>query len=242
MVIAVATMMAVASAVVAGSLIVAANAPFDRAFTQQHGAHLTVQVDPAGASAAQLEATGELTGVTASAGPYPTTTIKPVDSAGGHLPTLTLVGRSGPQADVDDLDLKSGRWAAKPGEIVLDASFSGPALGLGSTLRTSDAADSPTLTIVGFALSVSRTAAAWTTPAQARALASADTPLTSQMLYRFDSAGTEEQLTDARKQLAAAVPSGRCWAASPIWTPSATRTRARRRPSRSSSPSGSSAS
>ncbi len=207
-VIAVATMMAVASSVVAGSLIVAANAPFDHAFAQQHGAHLTVQFDPARASTAQLAATGGQQGVTASAGPYPATSIRPVDSAGGHLPMFTLVGRSGPHADVDDLDLKSGRWAAKPGEIVLSSSISGPDLELGSVLHTSDDADSPALTIVGFALSVSRTADAWATPAQARALASAKTPLTSQMLYRFDSAGTEGQLTADRKQLAAAVPSG----------------------------------
>ncbi|MDX2585241.1 ABC transporter permease [Streptomyces sp. WI04-05A] len=201
-------MMAVASSVVAGSLIVAANAPFDHAFAQQRGAHLTVQFDPARASTARLAATGKQPGVTASAGPYPATSIRPVDSSGGHLPTLTLVGRSGPRADVDDLDLKSGRWAAKPGEIVLDSSLVGPDLELGSTLHTSDAADSPSLTIVGFALSVSRTADAWATPAQARALASAKAPLTSQMLYRFDSAGTERQLTADRKLLAAAVPSG----------------------------------
>ncbi len=207
-VIAIATMMAVASAVVAGSLIVASNAPFDHAFAQQHGAHLTVQFDPGRASTAQLAATGDEAGVTASAGPYPATSIKPVDSRGGHLPTLTLVGRSGPQADVDDLDLKSGRWAAKSGEIVLNSSIAGPDLGLGSTLQASDAVGSPTLTIVGFALSVSRTADVWATPAQARALASKEAPLTSQMLYRFDSAGTEKQLTADRKQLAASVPSG----------------------------------
>uniref|UniRef100_A0AAU2A9G2 FtsX-like permease family protein n=1 Tax=Streptomyces sp. NBC_00093 TaxID=2975649 RepID=A0AAU2A9G2_9ACTN len=207
-VIAVATMMAVASAVVAGSLVVAANRPFDHAFAQQHGAHLTVQFDPAEVTEAQIEATGELEGVTATAGPYPATTIQPVDSANGHLPTLNLVGRSAPGADVDELDLKSGRWAAKPGEIVLNAEFNGPNLGLGSTLRATDAADSPTLTIVGFAVSVSRTADVWTTPAQARALASKDTPLTSEVLYRFDAAGTDEQVTAGRQRIAAAVPSG----------------------------------
>lgn len=74
-VIAIATMMAVASAVVAGSLMVAANAPFDHAFAAQHGAHLTAEFDPAKVSTAQLEATGELDGVTATAGPYPTTSI-----------------------------------------------------------------------------------------------------------------------------------------------------------------------
>ncbi|MCX4911411.1 ABC transporter permease [Streptomyces sp. NBC_00878] len=207
-VIAVATMMAVASAVVAGSLIVAANAPFDRAFAKQRGAHLTAQFDPAKASASQLKATGEQKGVAASAGPYPSTTIRPVDSTGGQMPSLTLVGRTGARADVDDLDLKSGRWAAKPGEIVLNASFSGPAFGLGDTLEVVDAANSPTLTVVGFALSVSRTAEAWATPAQTRALGSADSPLTTQMLYRLDAAGTDAEIADGRKKLAAAVPSG----------------------------------
>ncbi|MEV0223756.1 FtsX-like permease family protein [Streptomyces sp. NPDC050704] len=207
-VIAIATMMAVASAVVAGSLIVASNAPFDRAFAQQHGAHLTAQFDPAKASAAELKGTGRLDGVTASAGPYPTTTIHPVDEGGGHLPALTLAGRSEPHGDVDELDLKSGRWAAKPGEIVLSASFIGPMLDIGSTLKTSDAADSPTLTVVGFALSAARTADAWATPGQVSALASKDSPVTSQMLYRFDSAGTKGEIAAARKQLTAAVPSG----------------------------------
>lgn len=68
LVIALATMMAVASAVVAGSLMVAADAPFDHAFAQQHGAHLSAQFDPAKASTAQLEATGQVAGVTATAG------------------------------------------------------------------------------------------------------------------------------------------------------------------------------
>jgi putative ABC transport system permease protein len=204
LVIAVATMMAVASAVVAGSLIVATNAPFDHAFAKQHGAHVTAQFDPAKASAAQLADTRELDGITASAGPYPSTTVHPVD-----LPGLTLVGRSSPQGDVDDLDLKSGRWAQKPGEVVLSASFTGPAtLKVGSTLKTSDAADSRTLTIVGFAVSASKTADAWATPAQVSALASKDSPVTSQMLYRFESAGTKGQIADGRKQLAAALPSG----------------------------------
>ncbi|WP_405989673.1 ABC transporter permease [Streptomyces sp. NBC_00986] len=207
-VIAVATMMAVAAAVVAGSLIVASNAPFDHAFAKQHGPHVTAQFDPAKVSAAQLRATRRLDGVTASAGPYPSTTISPVDPDGGHLPKLSLVGRSGPHGAVDDLDLRSGRWAAKPGEVVLSASFEGPFLEVGSTLKASDAADSPTLKVVGFAVSAAGTADAWATPGQVRALASKDTPVTSQMLYRFDSAGTRAQISADRKELTAAVPSG----------------------------------
>ncbi|MDV7223806.1 FtsX-like permease family protein, partial [Streptomyces prunicolor] len=207
-VIAVATMMAVAAAVIAGSLIVVSNAPFDHAFAKQHGPHVTAQFDPAKVSAAQLEATKRLAGVTASAGPYPSTTISPVDSEGGHPPALSLVGRSGPHSDVDDLDLQSGRWATKPGEVVLSASFKSPLLEVGSTLKTSDAADSPTLKIVGFAVSAGKTADAWATPGQVGALASKDTPVTRQMLYRFDSAGTKAQISADREKLIAAVPSG----------------------------------
>ncbi|MGP4114844.1 ABC transporter permease [Streptomyces sp. 4N509B] len=221
-VIALATTMAVASAVVAGSLMVAASAPFDRAFASQHGAHLTAQFDPDRASEAELDATGRLAGVTASAGPFPSTTIRPVDQNGGHLPALTLVGRDSPHADVDELDLTSGRWPTGPGEIVLSATFSGPFLELGTTLNATEAANSPTLTVVGFALSATRTATAWATAAQVTALASADgdgdgngggngsadTPVTNQMLYRLDAAGTKGRIADHREAIAAAVPSG----------------------------------
>ncbi|MEU3791351.1 FtsX-like permease family protein [Streptomyces fructofermentans] len=208
LVIAVATMMAVASAVVAGSLMVATNAPFDRAFAQQHGAHLTAEFDPERVSDDRLGATGGLSGVTASAGPFPTTTISPVGPEGGHMPALTLVGRPGPKSDVDALDLKSGRWARKAGEIVLSSSFAGPFLELGSTMESSDAPGGRTLTIVGFAMSAGDSADLWATPAQVRSLVAEDGRLGSQMLYRFDSAGTKAEITGDRKRLAAAVPSG----------------------------------
>lgn len=207
-VIAVATMMAVASAVVAGSLMVAAAAPFDHAFGKQQGAHVTAQFDPAKASAAQLAESKKPAGVTASAGPYPATAFRPVDRAGFPLPTLTLVGRSGPDGDVDRMDLKSGRWARKPGEIVLAASFEGPAIGIGATLKAWDSAKAPTLSIVGFAVSASKTADAWAAPAQVDALASEQNPVTSQMLYRFDSASTKEQILADRRKLAASVEPG----------------------------------
>ncbi|MET8948100.1 FtsX-like permease family protein [Streptomyces sp. NPDC004542] len=208
LVIAVATMMAVASAVVAGSLMVAAAAPFDNAFKKQQGAHITAQFDPAKASAAQLAQTTKLAGVTASAGPYPSTAFRPVDQSGFRMPTLTLVGRSGPDGDVDRVELKSGRWAQKPGEIVVDASFQGPSVEIGSTLKASNAANAPTLSVVGFAVSVGKSADAWATSAQVDALAALGNPVTSQMLYRFDAAGTKEQILADRKKLAASVESG----------------------------------
>ncbi|NEE17334.1 ABC transporter permease [Streptomyces sp. SID7499] len=207
-VIALATVMAVASAVVAGSLMVAASAPFDKAFKEQQGAHITAQFDPAEASAAQLAKTGRLPGVAASAGPYPTTAFRPVDRSGFQMPTLTLVGRSGPDGAVDRVDLKAGRWAQEPGEIVLDASFEGPAIGIGTLMKTSNAKDASTLAIVGFAVSAGETADAWAAPAQVEALGSKGHPVSSQMLYRFDSASTRQQILADRKKLAVSVGSG----------------------------------
>ncbi|GCD92459.1 ABC transporter permease [Embleya hyalina] len=207
-VIALATMMAVASAVVAGSLVVAANAPFDHAFAHQHGAHLSAQFDAGKVGAADLTATGHLAGVTASAGPYPTATIHPTDGRGGHFPALTVVGRAGPHAAVDDLDLTSGRWAEKPGEIVLSTEFAGPEMTPGFTLAGSDAPGAPILTVVGRARSVSRTAGAWVTPDQVGALASANEPAGLQMLYRFAAAGTDAKVADRRAELVSAVPAG----------------------------------
>ncbi|WP_439679134.1 FtsX-like permease family protein [Embleya sp. MST-111070] len=207
-VIALATMMAVASAVVAGSLVVAANAPFDHAFAHQHGAHLSAQFDPGKVGAADLAATGHLAGVTASAGPYPTATIHPTDGRGGHFPALTVAGRAGPHAAVDDLDLTSGRWAEKPGEIVLSTEFAGPDMPPGFTLAGSDAPGAPILAVVGIARSVSRTAGAWVTPDQVGALASTNEPAGLQMLYRFAAAGTDGKVADRRAELVSAVPAG----------------------------------
>lgn len=207
-VIAVATMMAVASAVVAGALMVAAAAPFDHAFAEQRGAHLTAQFDPARTSAARLAETGRLDGVTASAGPYPSTAFRPVDRTGFRLPTLTLVGRLAPDGDVDRVELASGRWAGEPGEIVLSPSFEGPGVEIGSALRASGTANGPALTVVGFAVSSGRSADAWTTPAQVDALAAQGGPVTSQMLYRFDSSGTERQILAHREKIAGSVEPG----------------------------------
>ncbi|WP_107481802.1 FtsX-like permease family protein [Streptomyces sp. JHA26] len=208
LVIAVATMMAVASAVVAGALMVAAAAPFDDAFKKQRGAHITAQFDPAEASVAQLERTRKLAGVTASAGPYASTAFRPVDRSGFRMPTLTVVGRSGADAAVDRVELKSGRWARKPGEIVVDASFRGPSLDIGSALRTSDTPNAPTLSVVGFAVSVGRSADAWATSEQVEALAALGNPLMTQMLYRFDSASTKRQILADRARLASSVGAG----------------------------------
>ncbi|GAB2837593.1 hypothetical protein GCM10027176_47670 [Actinoallomurus bryophytorum] len=205
LVVALTTLMAVASAVVAGSLMVASSAPFDHAFARQHGPHLIAQVDGARASTARLAATGHLPGVTASAGPYETTVISAQDPNGMRTPELTVAGRAAPGGTVDDLTLDSGRWPAKPGEIVLPTGFPPDLFPLGSSLHVEGG---PVLTVVGRVTSVSGTADAWVTPGQIAALRAAGAPVTVEMLYRFASAGSKSQVAAGRARLAAALPGG----------------------------------
>jgi putative ABC transport system permease protein len=207
------TMLAVAASVLAAGLLVASQAPFERAFAAQHGAQLTAQINAAKASAAQIAATANASGVIASAGPFPVAALRPVAGSGADLPAgtalrqLTVVGRADPDATVDSMTLTAGAWATGPGQIVLRA---GPGQGtyftLGSHMVFPDAPGRPVLTVVGFANSVSDTAGAWVTPAQLTALATG-TPQ-YQMLYRFTDADTDTQIDTDRATIVAALPRG----------------------------------
>ncbi|MER7008822.1 ABC transporter permease, partial [Dactylosporangium sp. NPDC000555] len=66
------TLLAVTASVLAVGLLVASSAPFARAFSRQHGAHLAAQFDAGKVTAEQLSATAHAAGVTAAAGPFPT--------------------------------------------------------------------------------------------------------------------------------------------------------------------------
>ena len=224
LVMALTALLAVTASVMAAGLLVASNAPFDHAFAEQRGPHLTALFDGSKVTPTQLDATTHGHGVTAAAGPYPVVTIHPetagsIHSAGdkgipgGALPSgimlgpLTIAGRASTGGAVDDLTMVHGRWATKPDEIVIASDSSlPPALGL--HIKATDAPGSPTLTVVGIARSVAKTADAWVTPDEARALASAENPLEFQMLYRFSNAKTDAGISADRRVLAAAVPPG----------------------------------
>jgi putative ABC transport system permease protein len=208
------TMTAVTSAVLAVGLLVASRAPFDHAFSQQHGAHLAAQFDGAKATSAQLAATGHVTGVTAASGPYPTATVDQgtmnSTALGGvvGLPPMTLVGRADPGGPVDDLTLVDGHWVTGPGQAVLSASFFGPDQMVGAVLTFPQLPGSPRLTVVGVAQSVTGTADAWVEPAEIPALSAPDAAPAFQMLYRFASADTDAQIVADRGALVAALPAG----------------------------------
>jgi putative ABC transport system permease protein len=221
-VIGLAAMMAVTASVLGGSLLVASRAPFDHAFARQRGAHLVAQFQ--GSAAQQAAASAHSPGVTAAAGPFPTVSAYPAPAseagtgvqgraagaqdqpAGVRMPPLRTVGRASAGGPVDDISLLSGHWAAAPGQIVVSPDYNGPDLSVGTVLRFPEAAGAPTLTVVGVARSVSRTADAWVLPSQISALTAPGTADGLQMLYRFSSAGTAAAVAADRSAIAAAVP------------------------------------
>jgi putative ABC transport system permease protein len=207
------TLMAVTASVLAAGLLVASQAPFDHAFAKQQGAHLTGQFDGARVTASAVAATAHASGVTATAGPFRTLSLRPRTAsnsgdlpAGIELPPLTVVGRADAGGPVDHVALVDGTWATRPGQIVL--AEGGTPLRLGAQLTFPDLPGSPTLTVVGVARSVTGTAEAWVTPAQAEALTAQGSTPTYEMLYRFRHAGTDAQVAADRAAITAAVPKG----------------------------------
>jgi putative ABC transport system permease protein len=189
-----------ATIVVALALLSTASAPFDRALEQQHGAHLVAAFDADAVSNAQLTRAAKAADVEAYAGPYSQVTLE-MENNGDHLffPTLTVVGRADPDGAVDRLNLWQGRWASKPGEMVLAMRPGTADVAMGTRLSFKG---QPALTIVGFAYSVTGSADAWVTPGQMTEL----TPTATQMLYRFTSAATDADIRAGQAAVTAGLP------------------------------------
>jgi putative ABC transport system permease protein len=181
-----------ASATLGLVLLSASHGPFDRAFAAQRGAHVTITVNTARASVSQLTATSSLPGVTAAAGPFPLASVQ-MQQGGQPFGLTTLAGRGSSGGPVDDAPLISGRWAQRPGEVVLNGT-PGQGLSLGTVLTASGVPGSPALTVVGFANSITNTADGWVVPGEISKLQAPGVPASAQMLYRFTSAATYAQL------------------------------------------------
>jgi putative ABC transport system permease protein len=193
-----------ASATLGLALLAATNGPFVTAFNTQHGAHLSVTVNPARASAAQLGATRTLAGVTAAAGPFGQATVQ-TQWEGQPFGQLTLDGRSSPGGLVDDLVLNAGHWVSGPGQVVLNGSPSDGAPVVGSLVSVTGLAHPITLTVVGFASSITNSADGWVAPAEIPSLGPGSG---AQMLYRFASAGTAAQIRADLAEVTGALPHG----------------------------------
>ncbi|WP_018348278.1 ABC transporter permease [Longispora albida] len=192
-----ATFMAVTSAVLGGSLLVASTGPFDDSFTSQHGAHLSVLLD-----GTKTAGTPNLAGVTETSGPFPVVVQAPHIDPGGSLPPLTIVGRPQPGTGIDRVSVVEGRWPSGPGEIALAEGAP-----LGAVMTFPALPGKPSLTVVGRARSTSQTAAAWVLPAAIPALTTPGTTPNTQILYRFG-APTSSTLDEAAAAITATTPPG----------------------------------
>ena len=200
-----------ASATLGLGLLLASNRPFQHAFSAQRGAEVAASIDPAQATAGQLASTRQLSQVTAAAGPFAEATITPRISAHGGitLPPVTIAGRTAPDGPVDDLTLDRGRWVQRRGEIVLSRDGPGPAEQLvGSQITVTSVPGHPVLTVVGVAKSITNTADGWVLPAEITALRAPHTQPTAQMLFRFQRANTQAQISQDVTALTRALPSG----------------------------------
>jgi len=208
-------LIATTACVLAVALVADSNGPFDRAFAVQRGAHLAVTVDAARTTAAQLAAATRLPQVTAAAGPFAEVAVRASVSGGprGGEPipfTETLAGRASPGGPVDDITLQSGHWPRQPGQIVLGSTWPGGPqfIPLGATVTVAGVPGTPTLTVVGFATSVTHSADGWVLPAEIARLRAPGTPPGAEMLYRFRSAATAWQVSADAAAVRAALPAG----------------------------------
>src|SRR6185369_2058385 len=215
------TLLAVTASVLAAGLVVASSAPFQHSFSRQRGAHLAAAFDSAIVTDAQAAATAHASGVTVAAGPYDTVTLQPRTAGrasgvgtpgvpelpvGVDLPSVTIVGRATAGGDLDRLDMVDGRWPTKAGEVIF-ADGTMP-VQVGDRLTFPSAPGSPTLTVVGLARSIGKTAQAWALPSQVTAMRGPGVVSGIQMLYRFAHASTDDDIAADRAAIAAAVPTG----------------------------------
>jgi putative ABC transport system permease protein len=206
-----------AAALLGLTLVTSANEAFYNSFAAHHGAHVAVTVNSSKVTAAQLAATRELPEVTQAAGPCPQTTITAATvvtgpltggvGVGANSQPLVTVGRASPGGPLDDLTMNSGRWAIRPGEIVLSSNqpMHPP---LGAKIKVTSAPGTPQLTVVGFAGSPSSLEDAWVIPGQVATLRPRGAPATGQMLYTFTQASTAVQISKDVAAVKAVLPAG----------------------------------
>ncbi|MFE2069841.1 ABC transporter permease [Streptomyces sp. NPDC059467] len=195
-----------ASAVLGLALLAAVDAPFRRAFAAHDGADVTVTVDTSRAGGKQLSATGTLAGVTAVAGPYPEATVR-ITFGGLALGPRVLAARPSPDGPVDEVTLSAGHWPTGPGQVVLYSGDAGPGE-VGDRATVTGVPGVRSLTVVGFASSVTGTADGWVAPAEVSRLRGGGTPPTAQLLYRFADAGTDSQVAADIAEVEHALPAG----------------------------------
>jgi hypothetical protein len=210
---------AAAAGVLGLTMATSSTLAYQIARTASHNPDLTVTVDAAKVTGAQLAATRRLPGVTQAAG-FPATTINltvpvPPDMFGGAgqvAGPVAVVGRASRSGPLDDISQQTGRWPAREGEI--DLAPYAPAKGsIGQvvTATVTSVRGRPKLTVVGYAsppTAQDQTQQAWVVPAEITALEKAGAPAQEEMAYTFRDAATPAQISADLRELRAALPAG----------------------------------
>ena len=197
------------TAVLALTLLVETDAPFDRAFEHNQGAHLFVTFDSSLVSEAQVQATRSLAPVAAANGPW---RVMPASIliAGGRQRDIPVAGRDESGGAVDRISIDSGRWVQRNGEVVLSRQLADETgWRVGDTMTAPGGSTLPSLQIVGIGVAIGNDAAAWVEPGQLPATGGANQPPAQYLMaYRLQHASTSSDIAAALDAITAAVPQG----------------------------------
>lgn len=205
------------------TLAVETDAPFDRAFAQEEGAHLMVRFDATQTTKAQLHRTASLPQVAVAGGPWleaPLVVSTIQGQSGGPV-----VGRAGPGGPVDKVQLSAGRWPSKTGEVALSTDTANRlGVSIGGVIQPDADTGLPALKVVGTGSAVADSVAGWVVPDEIQppaSRASADQTATAPagavkgpavpdyvMVYRLHQAATAADIDAAARAIAATVPKG----------------------------------
>jgi putative ABC transport system permease protein len=104
--------------------------------------------------------------------------------------------------------LNAGRWASGPGQVVLNGTPGDGWPVVGNRIAITGGPHALTLTVVGFANSITNTADGWVAPAEVADLQVPGAAPSAQLLYRFTSAGTDTQIRADLAEVTGALPPG----------------------------------
>lgn len=195
---------ATASGVLGLTLANGSNRSFWTAVAQRRAPDLSLQIDTAKVTVAELDRTRHLFYVAKAAGPYPETSVVlriagPSDKVRNSGLPLVLVGRTSRSGPLDVITQNSGRWPAHDGQVALannsptEGSYSSPYPILTATV--SGLRSRPKLAVIGYGSSmINYEEDGWVTPAEIATLEKAGAPVQEQMLYDFKGAANNGQI------------------------------------------------
>src|SRR5262245_14841693 len=194
--------------VLALTLLVETDAPFDPAFEQEQGAQLYVSFDSSRATEEQVRATGSMSVVSAANGPWrvmPASILFP----GGRERVIPVAGRSQAGGPAARIAVEAGRWVEATGEVVLSRQLADETgLRVGDTMQAASDSPLPSLRVVGIGVALGNDAAAWGEPGQLPSNSSPNQPPAQYLMaYRLRHSATAGDIASAVDAITAAVPS-----------------------------------